>query len=160
MAVTGRVMFIQNFTPVSSNTESNIVKEVASTYYPVTMYFDHHRMTSRLFYGEYGKIVIGNVMECDEGIRKPSIQEIEIYRDCDGRILTDASGMIDIVTIMVQGNMIMNKWIREHHFYDLSFLIHNDKTDIDKIVSPDKFEENLSFDNHRIMAFGLRHVNK
>jgi hypothetical protein len=166
MAIYGRVHHIQDYTPFDIKTaDSNTIKDIGKTYYPVKVFFQHHEATSHLFRGERGLMMVGNIMESPTGILEPSIRDIELYHPHmgDGRHGYDESGTIMMVDFMVKGSLIYNNWIKEHAFYELLFLVHDLKNGCKRVISPNEFTStNQELDKRdgsvRVISFGLRRV--
>lgn len=162
MSVIGRVNHIQGYTPFDIKTvDSNVVKNIGKTYYPVTVFFQGHEALGRLL---AGKMMVGSIMESATHIPEPSIRDIELYHPYMGesRIEEDQSGTIMITTFMVKGSMIFNNWVKEHAFYEIKFLIHDLIKDRKVISSPDEFVTTFSeLDRDRgikVISFGLLRV--
>lgn len=170
MSIIGRVNHIRDYTPVDiKTTDSNVVKNIGKTYYPVQFFFQYHEATERLFRGNNGLTMVGNVMESADGILEPSIRDVELYLPFKGdqRLEYDQSHTIMMVEFMVKGSLIFNNWVKEHEFYELMFLVCDLENDRKLVVSPDEFKTTkLDFsefidrnNDARVISFGLRHVN-
>lgn len=173
MGIIGRVHHIRDYTPVDlKTTDSNTINDIGKTYYPVKFFFQHHETTERLFRGNSGLMMVGNVMESPTGISEPSIRDIELYLPYKGdqRFEYDQSQTIMMVELMVKGSLIFNNWIKEHGFYELMFLVHDLEKDRKVVISPDElpttkvefgeyFNSGVDRNNDvRAIAFGLRRI--
>lgn len=159
MPVIGRVNHIQGYTPFDiKTTDSNTVKNIAKTYYPITIFFHHHETMTRLFRNDRGMMMVGNMMESPAGVLEPSIRDIELYVPYmgDQRFAYDQSQTIMMVDLMVKGSLIFNHYIKEHEFYEIMFLVRNLDDDSKSVISPDEFV--IEQNNVRAISFGLRRV--
>lgn len=159
MPVIGKVNHIQGYTPFDvKTTDNNTVKNIAKTYYPVTMFFHHHEAMTRLFRNDRGMMMVGNVMESPTGVMEPSIRDIELYVPYmgDQRFPYDQSQTIMMINLMVKGSLIFNHYIKEHEFYEIMFLVRNLDDNSKSVISPDEFVTDQH--NVRPISFGLRRV--